>query len=417
MPSTSHPRNEEAKFQLSQSQELILAALDGQEGLGLRKLILAMARRPLTPAEELVYARRAKAHCDWLEIHQLVTTQQREGHLIYTKAMLLRPVKQGWHYRPAYSSARSLVLASAVALALSACSHNPFNSAEASDKPMRAYSASSLPLLTERIAQFSDTNGESIYRYCRDDECPGPTPKVLYRVTERTTRQLGTPPGRPQVTDEKSLKEALKELSQAAAKVEPAKVPTGSPSARVVSSEPSLALKKSPQASEGSALVRPAHTKGTEAAGASVTPDDSSRASSNGTTQKQSAAKAIAEMPLRADSSFGSYDALISFANGGEILNGESKEMIAKLANQARDAEVIRLRGHVASRSLTEEQTRLAIGRSIAVRHEFMRQGIERQKIRIMNPRENDLVDSTNVNSISNRSVEISFGKPKTPVA
>ena len=70
MPAPSFPRNEQSKFKLSRSQEMILAALEeAQEGVSLRKLIHSMAQRPITPAEEIEYARRAKAHCDWLEAH------------------------------------------------------------------------------------------------------------------------------------------------------------------------------------------------------------------------------------------------------------------------------------------------------------------------------------------------------------
>ena len=441
MPSHSHDHTRNSNFKLSRSQEIILAALDGQDGLSLRKLILSMAKRPISPSEEIEYARKAKAHCDWLAAHNLVVATNRDGHLIYTTNMVLRPIQHGLHYRPSYSNARRLILASAVALVLSACSHNPFATPhQPTEKPIRPYNASTLPVITERIAQFSDSNGEAIYRYCRESECPGPTPKVSYRVAERTTQQLGTPAGRPKITDEKSLKEALKGFAKDAGQADPSKELTAVPTAKVMETERSASQRRTSDSlvsssekqkgrggaaesaipsilSEKTAPQSSANLKKTEPIQDRKAVEQVSRAESSGNVQSQGAGSSESGMSLKFDRMTSSRAGMVSFSNGAELLNPQSKEQIANLADQAREAGMIKLRGHAASRNLTDEQKKLAIGRSIAVKIEFMKMGIERQKIRIMNPRENDLVDASNVNSDINRSVEIVFLKEKQPIA
>lgn len=424
MPAPSFPRNEQSKFKLSRSQEMILAALEeAQEGVSLRKLIHSIAQRPITPAEEIEYARRAKAHCDWLEAHNLLVSVEQKGHLIYSKQGPLRPVVAGKIYRPSYSTARQMVLVSAVALVLAACTHSPFSKESPSDKQVRPYNAATLPVITERIAQFADQSGDSVYRYCREGECPSPTPKVPARIQERTTQQLGTPPARARITDEKSLKDALKSFAKDAGKTDLSSESGAKPTAKVIRTESKAGLRETKEETDprkGTKQTKAPAEKAatTEAPKPEQNPQPvawdvkaKTQVSENEKAPVASTRISSDDKPLKVDTSFASYDGLVSFGNGAEVMSSAGKEQVEKLLDQARSASLIRLRGHAASRSLTEDQRKLAIGRSIAVKLEFMKHGVERQKIRILNPKDNDLLDASYVSADVNRSVEIMIQK------
>jgi hypothetical protein len=75
------------------------------------------------------------------------------------------------------------------------------------------------------------------------------------------------------------------------------------------------------------------------------------------------------------------------------MLDGLSRQKVAELAQEAQEAERVRLRGRAGAVILTEELKKLAVGRAYAVKMEFVKHDVAKDKIRILNPRENDLLD------------------------
>ncbi|HNE26666.1 MAG TPA: hypothetical protein PLH12_05960, partial [Pseudomonadales bacterium] len=71
---------------------------------------------------------------------------------------------------------------------------------------------------------------------------------------------------------------------------------------------------------------------------------------------------------LLTDSDFTSYKGMVGFQQGSMVLDGLSRQKVAELAPQARDAERVRLRGRVATTQLSEDMKKLAVGRAYAVK-------------------------------------------------
>ena len=72
----------------------------------------------------------------------------------------------------------------------------------------------------------------------------------------------------------------------------------------------------------------------------------------------------------------------------------------------------MRLRGRVARETLDEDMKKLAVGRAYAVKMEFARHDVPKDKIRILNPKA-ELVDAANPKASVNRSVDIFIDMPQ----
>lgn len=202
-----------------------------------------------------------------------------------------------------------------------------------------------------RIEQFF-IGRSFVYRYCQDDECPSPTPKVAAQRVEtpryeaaaavRQATAMGAATGVGSVAADK--------LAKAAAK----------PSAVIVA------------AASGASMGAPGKAVGAAAPTMLAT-----------LTNKETPP---AGSFLRPDGDFTSYKGMVGFQQGSMVLDGLSRQKVAELALQARDAERVRLRGRVASTKLSEDMKKLAVGRAYAVKVEFVKHEVDKAKIRILSP-------------------------------
>ncbi len=100
---------------------------------------------------------------------------------------------------------------------------------------------------------------------------------------------------------------------------------------------------------------------------------------------------------------------LISFGNNSDVLDATALVQLRPVAQAARLADGVRLRGRVGYAVLTDSQRRLAVGRAIAVRRALVELGVERSKIKILIPRDHDFVDAADPAAPVNRSVSIAL--------
>lgn len=251
-----------------------------------------------------------------------------------------------------------------------------------------------------RIEQFF--NGRNmVYRYCQDDECPLPTPKVAsaaqrfdaprYETTAdahnavaigvagasvAAAAQRLNMPRYETATDTRNavaIGAAGASIAAAAARIGPL-------------TEPQAKMNAKPTAT----LVAAASSGAVQSIGASV----------GATAPNMLATLSQKEWPtaglaLRTDGEFTSYKGMVGFQQGSMVLDGLSRQKVAELAPMARDAERVRLRGRVASSQLTEDMKKLAVGRAYAVKVEFGKHDVDKAKIRILNPQQANAENAT----------------------
>jgi len=190
-----------------------------------------------------------------------------------------------------------------------------------------------------RIEQFFN-RGKMVYRYCHDDECPSPTPKV----TTTAQRRIETP-----------RYDAVATTRQA--------ITQGTTAGLVAAETEKLATNAQP-------AVKPSAAAPTMLATL---------------TNKETPPVGIT---LRTDGDFTSYKGMVGFQQGSMVLDGLNRQKVAEMAPQARDAERVRLRGRVATSQLSEEMKKLAVGRAYAVKVEFVKHDVDKSKIRILSPQQ-----------------------------
>lgn len=213
-----------------------------------------------------------------------------------------------------------------------------------------------------RIEQFF--NGRNmIYRYCQDDECPLPTPKVA-----SAAHRVDAPRYEPTADGHNAVAIGYPGASfaAAAARIDPLTSPVAKTNAKPTAT-----------------LVAAASSGAVQSAGASV----------GATAPNMLATLAQKETPtagldLRTDGEFTSYKGMVGFLQGSMVLDGLSRKKVAELAPMARDAERVRLRGRVASSQLSEDMKKLAVGRAYAVKVEFVKHDVDKAKIRILSPQQ-----------------------------
>lgn len=238
-----------------------------------------------------------------------------------------------------------------------------------------------------RIEQFF--NGRSmVYRYCSDEECPSPTPKVAAAPTQR----VETPRYEAVASSHQAMAQGASAGVASAAASHLAKAATVKPTAVLVASAAAAPMSAGAEnlAKGAPTAVKPAAAVIAAASGASVGAAGKAVGAAAPTMLATLANKetAPAGIALRTDSDFTSYKGMVGFQQGSMVLDGLSRQKVAELAPQARDAERVRLRGRVATTQLSEEMKKLAVGRAYAVKVEFVKHEVDKSKIRILSPQQ-----------------------------
>jgi len=220
-----------------------------------------------------------------------------------------------------------------------------------------------------RIEQFF--NGRNmVYRYCQDDECPLPTPKVASAAQRFDAPRYETTADAHNAV---AIGVAGASIAAAAARIGPL-------------TEPQAKMNAKPTAT----LVAAASSGAVQSIGASVGATAPNMLAT--LSQKETPTAGLA---LRTDGEFTSYKGMVGFQQGSMVLDGLSRQKVAELAPMARDAERVRLRGRVASSQLTEDMKKLAVGRAYAVKVEFGKHDVDKAKIRILNPQQANAENAT----------------------
>lgn len=231
-----------------------------------------------------------------------------------------------------------------------------------------------------RIEQFF--NGRSfVYRYCKDDECPSPTPKVAAAIPQRV---------------ETPRYEAVATMRQATTQ--------GAAAGIATAATEKLARTATPAVKPSAVVVAAAAGASMAAAGKAVGAAAPTMLAT--LTKKETPPAGIA---LRTDSDFTSYKGMVGFQQGSMVLDGLSRQKVAEMAPQARDAERVRLRGRVATSQLSEEMKKLAVGRAYAVKVEFVKHAVDKSKIRILSPQQSSGDNATG----SVRGVDVMLDMPE----
>lgn len=217
-----------------------------------------------------------------------------------------------------------------------------------------------------RIEQFFN-RGKMVYRYCHDDECPSPTPKV----TATAQRRIEPP-----------RYDAVATTRQA--------TPMGTTGGVVAAETEKMAKDAAPAVKPAAALVAVATGASMTAAGKAVAAASPTMLAT--LTNKETPPVGIT---LRTDGDFTSYKGMVGFQQGSMVLDGLNRQKVSEMASQAREAERVRLRGRVATTQLSEEMKKLAIGRAYAVKVEFVKHDVDKAKIRILSPQQSSGENAT----------------------
>ena len=204
-------------------------------------------------------------------------------------------------------------------------------------------------------------------RYCRDDECPSPTPKVTATAPQR----LDTPRYDAVATTPQATTMGTTAGVVAAETEKPARglVPDVKPAAALVAVATGTSI-----AAAGKAVAAVAPTMLATLTNKEATP---------------------VGITLRTDGDFTSYKGMVGFQQGSMVLDGLNRQKVSEMASQAREAERVRLRGRVATTQLSEEMKKLAIGRAYAVKVEFVKHDVDKAKIRILSPQQSSGENAT----------------------
>lgn len=234
-----------------------------------------------------------------------------------------------------------------------------------------------------RIEQFF--NGRNmVYRYCQDDECPLPTPKVASAAQRFDAPRYETTADAHNAV---AIGVAGASIAAAAARIGPL-------------TEPQAKMNAKPTAT----LVAAASSGAVQSIGASVGATAPNMLAT--LSQKETPTAGLA---LRTDGEFTSYKGMVGFQQGSMVLDGLSRQKVAELAPQAREAERVRLRGRVATAQLSEEMKKLAVGRAYAVKVEFVKHEVDKSKIRILSPQQSSGENATG----SVRGVDVMIDMPE----
>jgi outer membrane protein OmpA-like peptidoglycan-associated protein len=98
---------------------------------------------------------------------------------------------------------------------------------------------------------------------------------------------------------------------------------------------------------------------------------------------------------------------LISFANGSHRVSENAAKQAKALAELLPPDTEIRLRGRVGNRLLSSKDAQLAMSRALAVKSQLVAAGLPANQIKILMPRDNDILNAKQFDSPANMSVSI----------
>lgn len=283
----------------------------------------------------------------------------------------------------------------ASALVTTGCSSLPW--AKATDKPSAGISGKLPPvpkynpegwLPPERMEQFVSPGKGAVYRYCNYD-CPSPTPK-LQRVVANTPSYEPREAQQPGYVSETipSAGANAKEIADADRDAKLAAI--------VDEAEEYLRTHPLP------ATTTTQQERPSEPVPVSASPSPVAKAAPNPTQSPEP----IIKGPTQTSTG-------IVFTRNQSLLNESGRRAVGELVAATHDAQMILLRGYSGSISPEDSEafSKMSVARALAVRTELISNGVERSKIRILNPKL-QLINSVNPDAPENRSVTVILKMP-----
>lgn len=329
---------------------------------------------------------------DLLVLYGLVRIEntERKGRIVIDAQRSPEPEEAA---PPAQESSPPWPMATAAALLAAGCSLLPTNTTAPHVVPPQAYGDGTTA--PSRIEQFY--NGRSlVYRYCVDEECPSPTPKIQAQLAVAASTAAA-----PRYNTAAELKTLTHpQYAQAATAATRA-------GAATIAAKATTAPKATVDAAAAGAGLAGAATL----AAKPVSPQKVAVGTPAPTllASMTTVETGPVSMGLKADTEFTSYKGMVGFYNGSQVLDGMNRQKVAELAPQAREATHVRLRGHAGTTpTMSEDMKKLAVGRAYAVKVEFTKHDVAKEKIRILNPRP----DAHDAPTASVRRVDIMLDMP-----
>jgi len=401
-PMDDSERGKKMSRQLNPLQQAILTKLASIGSLSENQMVILLTpKQRLSAQDRLLWDSEIRLQAELLSMYGLIRMVERSltGQRIYvaTPGILnLAPpkprTKPSNPRKPARPSrvpmSRPLAAMVAVVMASSGCGMTPsFLLQDHQAAPIPRYNPEGI-LAPERIEQFTNS-GNRVYRFCNGAECPQPTPK----------RPAARPmPITTSIDDVPATSEPLPVMVTGKVRVDP-EVPQKPQRAEIKEKTGQASEKVTAQAGSPEAVpVRTSPTAPLKMASAIVALPPAVRA------QPAVAVETPAAVSLKPDRNFDSY---VGFAAGSETLGPSAKRAISAIVVAARQADTIRLKGHAGRRILDDSTRKLAVGRSVAVRQVLVKEGVERSRIKILAPTDNNLINSANPGAPENLCVEI----------
>ncbi|MBZ0097236.1 MAG: OmpA family protein [Sulfuricella sp.] len=413
-PMDDSERDKKMSRQLNPLQQAILTKLASIGSLSENQMVILLTpKQRLSAQDRLLWDSEIRLQAELLSMYGLIRMVERSltGQRIYvaTPGILnLAPpkprTKPSNPRKPARPSrvpmSRPLAAMVAVVMASSGCGMTPsFLLQDHQAAPIPRYNPEGI-LAPERIEQFANS-GNRVYRFCNGAECPQPTPKrpaarpmpITTSIDEAPTAAEPLPvmvTSKVRVDPEAPQKPKRAEIKEKTAK---ATVESGPKTEKPGQAfEKVTALAGSPE----TVPVRTSPPAPLKMASAIVAVPPVVRA--------QPAVEMPAAVSLKPDRNFDSY---VGFAAGSETLGPGAKRAISAIVAAARQADTVRLKGHAGRRILDDSTRKLAVGRSVAVRQVLVKEGVERSRIKILAPTDNNLINSANPGAPENLCVEI----------
>lgn len=228
-----------------------------------------------------------------------------------------------------------------------------------------------------RIEQMWE-GGTLVYRFCKGDECPKPTPKVLAKPAQNTYQVASL---QPMVPASLAAEDSAATTAPGTQEKPASSITSSALASSTITAPTSSATPTSIAPSTPDATTNPSSADKQPHAGENHTASTSSNAILGAGLEKSTGR-------LKLDTAFDSYKGFVEFANGSMEMDGLGKDQIAQMAPSARQAERVRLSGRVAAKQMTEGLRKLAIGRAYAVKVEFIKHDVDKDKLRILDPQQ-----------------------------
>lgn len=268
----------------------------------------------------------------------------------------------------------------------------------------------------ERMEQFKSPGKGAVYRFCTND-CPEATPKYLRTLALAPTGSSKPSPSRVGANVD-YVAEPVPMMAQT--RDEQATIETDAAMERVVA-EAEAYLRDHPLPSAGAnkvALGRLDNTSSDVSVSGAPFPKPSGSIKPT-KLSGQASSKSHTDSPLEAPTAKATAATKtrriaannVVFLGDKDVLSDAGRKAINALIESAKGAESIMLRGYAGTVDTEDQFKRLSIARALAVRVELVSAGVDREKIRILNPKFK-LSDPENPLSAANRSVSITLRMP-----